>query len=87
MLSAIEVRTVGQALARAELAMIESDNEPARTAYAQALADWGTSAATTGAALVGHRMAGASATRHPREERAETDARSPKLPAAVVAPW
>ncbi|MCA1217119.1 ABC-F family ATP-binding cassette domain-containing protein [Streptomyces sp. 8L] len=40
-LSAVEVRTAGHALARAELAMVESDDEPAQMAYAQALADWG----------------------------------------------
>ncbi|MEU4799664.1 ATP-binding cassette domain-containing protein [Streptomyces sp. NPDC023327] len=40
-LSAPDVRTAGRAVARAELAMMERDDEPTQMAYAQALADWG----------------------------------------------
>ena len=35
------LRRAGEALARAELAMMERDDEPTQMAYAQALADWG----------------------------------------------
>ncbi|MCW2621191.1 MAG: ATPase component of transporter with duplicated ATPase domain [Frankiales bacterium] len=35
------VRDAGRGLARAELAMMETDDEPAQMAYAHAIADWG----------------------------------------------
>jgi ATPase subunit of ABC transporter with duplicated ATPase domains len=39
-LSAPELRSTGRALARAEMSMMERDDEPVQMAYAQALADW-----------------------------------------------
>ncbi len=40
-LAPAQVRDAGRALAAAELAMMERDDEPTQLAYAQALADWG----------------------------------------------